>query len=424
MEEILAMNNKEIERLKILEKVRLKELTQVTAAKMLDIGDRQVRNLLKRVKVNGNKGIISRKRGRSSNHQLPRELKEKCISLIAEHYFDFGPTLASEYLQRYHQIRVSPETIRLWMIEKHLWFVKNRKKIIHPLRARRSCFGELIQVDGSKHDWFEGRAPECVLMVYIDDATSEITSLHFSKTESLLAYYQGLEKHLKTYGIPLALYGDRCSVLTPRNPKDNEDSTQFKLALNELNTKLILAKSPEAKGRVERANKTLQDRLIKYLRIKGITTIEEANAILEEYRVEHNQLFSKKTDRHENAHRSLEGILLENVLCIRQERTLSNDQVVQFKNTFYRITSQSKKVSLFKKAKIEIRTLINGSNRAFFKGVEVEITPLSAVECPILDNKETKVIKLKEPYIPHKDHPYKKGYHMKEIFNEIVKKAV
>lgn len=419
MQEIVEMSTKELTRLKVLSQVQHKKLTQILAAKQLNLSERQVRNLLRKIETHGDKAIISQKRGKAGNHSLPITLKTKSLDLVKEHYLDFGPKLANEYLKNEHNINISNETLRLWMVKEGIWLPKVERKKLHLIRERRGSFGELIQVDGSHHDWFEGRRAPCVLMVMIDDATSMITSLYFAESESLHAYYQVFAKHLKTYGIPMALYGDRCSTLTPREPKGSKDTTQFQLALKELNCKLILALSPQAKGRVERANRTLQNRLVKMLRLRKISTIEEANMMLEEYRMEHNKLFSKRTSEQVNAHRSLEGICLDHVLCIRKTRTLYKDFVVQFENSFYKISSQDPNVHFYMRAKVEIRKLLNGDQIAIFKGKIVEMVRLSEVEAPTLDVKEVVTWKDKKKYIPSTDHPFKHSYFMEKKREEI-----
>lgn len=423
MSEVLQMTHKELDRIKILSRVIEGTLSQVMAGKMLDLSDRQVRNLLKRVKKDGDRGLISKKRGKT-NHQISKGLKTNVLSLINNHYADFGPTLATEYLRDYHQINISIETIRKWMIEMHFWIPKQKKKKQHLLRERRRYFGELIQIDGSHHDWFEGRAPKCVLMVFIDDSTSTITGLHFAKSESLEAYFKTFEKHLKAYGVPLFLYGDRCSVLAPRCPGEEEDATQFQKAIKELNCKLLLATTPQAKGRVERVNRTLQDRLVKFLRVNGIDNIEEANLVLEEYRKQHNKSFSKKPSEQTNAHRPLDGIDLEQVLCVRRNRTLSKDFIIQFQNTFYLIATQDEKMTLYRGGKVEIRTCLNGAQKAFFKGKPVSMNSLNEVESPILNEKEIILWKPRKVYKPSKNHPFKRGLAKKIEYEEMLQNVV
>ena len=260
-------------------------------------------------------------------------------------------------------------------------------------------------------------------MVFIDDATSTITGLHFAKTECLNSYYETLKIHLKNYGIPLGFYGDRCSVLVPRNPVE-KNGTQFKKALEELHCELILAYSPQAKGRVERANRILQDRLIKHMRLKGISSIEEGNKILEDYRKRHNQLFSKKPSEQRNVHRSLDGICIDQVLCTREIRTLSKDNVLQHHNTFFQIYSQNKKLHLFKGAKIEIRETLDGKTIASYKNNALQMKPLSEVKTPILNEKEIIEWKSKSQYIPPKTHPLKREYLNKKIKEDMMEYVI
>ncbi len=408
MEEILEMSRKELERIRILAQVVEGKITQLTAAKILKLSDRQVRNLLVEFKTNGEKGIISKKRGKLKNHCISKPIKDSVLNLICNHYSDFGPTLANEYLKSQHNIQISDETVRQWMIETHFWIPRIKQKKLHPPRERRSHFGELIQIDGSHHDWFEGRAEPCVLMVAVDDATSLITSLYFSHSESLQAYLETLRHHLQTYGIPRAFYGDKCSVNVPRILSMKSESTQFKKILKELDCELILAHSPQAKGRVERVNRTLQDRLIKEMRIKAINTLEAANEFLEEFRENYNAKFAKKPGERTNAHRPLNDISLAQVLCVRETRILSKDFTIQFNNIFYQIEEQEKKVHLHKGAQIEIRNLQNGNKIALLKGVIVKMTALMDVETEILDNKQMKEWKIRNQYLPPASHPYKK----------------
>jgi transposase len=412
------MSSKELERIKILSWVIDGELSQILAGKKLGVSDRQVRNLLKQIRLEGDKGVISKKRGKPGNHCLDANIKKEILNLVREYYSDFGPTLASEYLQKQHGYTISKETLRLWMIDNLMWFPRKSKTNSHPSRARRGTFGEMTQIDGSHHHWFEERGPPCVLMVCIDDATSILTSLHFEITESLEAYYGVFEKHLRTYGIPLSIYGDRCSVLTPRNPTDNEDCTQFQHALKELGCRLILARSAQAKGRVERANRTLQDRLVKELRLKNISTIQEGNKLLEEFRIQFNRMFAKQPNEQGNAHRALDGISLEHVLTIRKVRTLTKDFTIQLNNMFYQISPQDDKTHLYKGGKVEIRQLRNKNMIALFQGRLVTMTPLSQVESPILDEKQVVEWKVHQCYIPTKMHPYRHRRYLTEMRKE------
>lgn len=407
MQEILEMTQKELERVKILTQVKERKISQVLAAKILKVSDRQIRNLLARLNLEGDKGVISKKRGKLKNHCLPKDIRENALAIVRNHYEDFGPKLANEYLKSQHDIRISNETLRQWMIQTHLWIPRTQQKNIHLPRKRKGNFGELIQIDGSHHDWFEGRLPPCVLMVFIDDATSLITSLYFSQTENLEAYLRTLQHHLEVYGIPLACYGDRCSVNIPRVVNFEKESTQFKRVLDELDCKLLLANSPQAKGRVERVNRTLQDRLVKEMRIKGISTIAEANKFLEGYIERHNQLFAKRPREQGNAHRAIAGLRLEQILSVRETRCLNKDFIIQYDNKFYQILGQEEKLHFFKGGKIEIRTMLNGKKIAMFENKKVQMISLGELKAKVLDMKQIMEWKEKNHYQPPKSHPYK-----------------
>jgi hypothetical protein len=226
------------------------------------------------------------------------------MALVKECYPDFGPTFAVEKLFEYHRIKLSNETLRKWMIEEHLWISKKKRNHIHPQRPRREYFGELIQIDASHHRWFEDRADKCALIVFIDDATSKITSLNFCPSECLEGYFSALEIHVKKYGRPLSLYSDRHAIF---GGSDRIHHAQFIRALKELKIESILARSPQAKGRVERLNQTLQDRLIKEMRLRNISTIDEANRYLPKFIEEFNEKFSKKPRGQFDAHRPLDS---------------------------------------------------------------------------------------------------------------------
>ena len=370
MEEILEMSNKELEYYRVLSMIKSKQLSQLKGAELLALSTRQVRNLLNKLETVGPKGLISKKRGKPSNRSYPPKFKHKVLSIIEKHYNDFGPTLIQEKLQEKHQCIISIETLRSWMTEAHVWIPKQRKRNKHPLRKRKECFGELIQIDGSHHDWFEGRGASCVLIVFIDDATSKITSLYFAEEETLNAYFNALELHLKTYGRPRGVYSDRFAVFRSRTGE--KSLTQFKRALKILEISHSTAKSPQAKGRVERANKTLQDRLIKEMRLRNISTIEEANRFCEEYRVIYNNKFSKEPANTFDTHRPLETDL-SRILCVYEERILSNSLSICFHNKIYQISESNFKLP--KHAHIEIRKQRDGKLRFFFEDQELAYTP-------------------------------------------------
>jgi hypothetical protein len=405
-EEVLHMSAKEVERLRVLEGVRKKHLTQVKAAELLNISDRQVRNLLALTTSKGPKGLISKKRGAPSNHTKPQALRDEVLTLIREKYVDFGPTLAREKLAECHKLEISIETLRKWMTQTHLWVPKQRRKKIHPLRERRLCFGELIQIDGSHEFWFEIRGEWCVVIVFVDDSTSKITSLYFSKGESLDAYFKALEKHLKRYGKPVSLYSDHFSVFD--SPVEG-NLTQFKKALKTLDIDLLLANSPQAKGRVERANRTLQDRLIKEMRLRKINTIEEANKYADEFVEIYNQKFSKEPASPFDAHRPLgTQVDLTRILTRYEERTLSKDAIFQFHNRFYKIMEEASGRNLCSR-KIEVRLGLSGAIRAFIDNMELKVAPLETIRqshVPLLSPSEDYGHERKR-WVPSAAHPWK-----------------
>ena len=305
---LLTMSTKELQKLEIIQNVCDKRIRQIDASKILDLSRRHIQRLVNQYRQFRANGLISKKRTKPSNRQFNATLKKQVIDLIQTHYFDFGPTLATEKLSEIHGIRLSTETIRKWMISVKLWKpkVKKRRKIYQP-RARRDCIGELIQLDGSPHDWFEGRADKCTLLVFIDDATSAIMHLYFCDSESTFSYMAAAKQYIQQHGKPVALYTDKHGVFRVNHAsnKDRNKLTQYGRALKELNIELICANTPQAKGRVERANLTLQDRLIKEMRLAGINGIEEANEWLSSFIDNYNKRFAKPAKRQLNVHRPI-----------------------------------------------------------------------------------------------------------------------
>lgn len=367
------MTRIEVDRYSLLKQVLSKQLTQVHAAQILGLSDRQVRNLLKKVKLEGPEGIVSKKRGKASNRALNSKFKSQVMDVVKEKYSDFGPTFAKEKLQQYHRINISTETLRKWMIQEGLWLPRQKLHRIHPLRARREYFGELIQIDASHHLWFENRAEKCALIVFIDDATSKITSLFFCPSECLEGYFSALEIHLKKYGRPLELYSDRHAIF---GGSDKIHHAQFVRALNELGIKRVLANSPQAKGRVERVNKTLQDRLIKEMRLRNISSLEDGNRYLAEFIEEFNKKFSKEPKGSYDAHRPLDaGIDLERILTRYETRILSKDLSFSLNNTNYQILEPTL-LNRLRNKRVEIRKRSDGLLRVFCDEKELRYIPL------------------------------------------------
>lgn len=351
MEGHITMSKKELSRLEIISKVIEKRLKQREAAEMLGLGIRQIKRLCKGYNLCGAKGLVSKHRGSISNHRLSSTIKQQVIDLIIEHYRDFGPTLAAEKLREKHAIILSVESIRKIMIEANIWVTRdNRLKRAYQPRYRRPAFGELIQIDGSEHAWFEDRAPKSTLLVYVDDATSKLMAMRFVPHESMFTYFQVTKEYLLRYGKPLAFYSDKLSVFRVNQKStevDGENITQFGRALSELNIQIICANSCQAKGRVERAHKTLQDRLVKELRLRGISTIEEGNAYLPEFLADYNKRFGKEPLSKVDAHRPLlPNEDITRILCCQEDRTLSNNLTIQYNKIKYMIedTLQNRKL--------------------------------------------------------------------------------
>ena len=405
MKEVLEMSNKELERYRVLTGVSNGEVSQVKAAELLGISDRQVRNLLSIMKTEGAKGLISKKRRRPSNHRTPEEVVRKILSIVREKYEDFGPSFAREKLETIHGIAVSKESLRKWMTGAHIWNSKCRRVKTHPTRRRRECFGEVIQVDGSHEFWFEDRGELCVLLVFIDDATGRITSLYFSKGETLAAYFKALEIHLRRFGIPRNIYSDRFRVFD--SPVE-DNLTQFKRALKTLGINSILANSPQAKGRVERANRTLQDRLIKEMRLRGISTMEAANEYVNEFIEMYNQNFSKEPVSQFNAHRPLETTVdLPRILSRYEERTVTKDGVFQFHNRFYKIIEEPK--TTLRGKKVEVRIGLAGKIRVFLGNEEQKAAPIEEVREFLVQEPVPKLRwEERAVYKPSPWHPWKR----------------
>ena len=303
MGDIFEMSEKELTRLEIVQRVSDGRMKQTEAAISLKLSYRQIKRLISRYRANGAKGLISKKRKNKSNNRFSTELKDKVKALIETTYYDFGPTFAAEKLAESHQIRISRETLRQWMIEWDVWRLKRRKSAhTHQQRARRPCFGELVQIDGSPHDWFEGRGESCCLIAYIDDVTSKAIVLRFYPTETTQAYFECTKLHIEKYGRAFCYYSDRHSIfrVNQKNPVGGQGETQFERAMRKLGIGTINANSPQAKGRVERHNRTLQDRLVKEMRLQRISDIDTANVFLEEFIVKYSKKIAKapanKTD--------------------------------------------------------------------------------------------------------------------------------
>ena len=329
------MSQNEAQRYAVIERVLQGHASQAVAAQQLGLSVRQIKRLCAGVRQHGAGALISRRRGQPSNRRIGAERKSAIMSIVAQHYGDFGPQLACEYLADVHGQAIGVETLRGWMIEAGLWQARRRRKARqHLSRPRRARLGELVQIDGSHHDWFEGRAERCCLIAFIDDATGRVLAAHFSPTETTPAYFAVLSQHVSAHGVPLAYYSDRHGIFT-KHDRDDPAPTQFERALLQLGIEGICASTPQAKGRVERLFQTLQDRLCKAMRVAGIDSIERANAWLPGYVAAHNERFAVAPREPQDAHRPFAGTpeQLARICALHHQRQLSSQLSCQFEGS-------------------------------------------------------------------------------------------
>ncbi|MBA3285275.1 MAG: ISNCY family transposase [Nitrosopumilus sp.] len=410
------MNEQELTRWRIIEEVLSKRLTQKEAAVTLDLGERQLRNLLTSYKEKGKQGLISKHRGKKSNNKYDEPYKCKILRILTERYSGYGPTLSSEKLYENYGISVSKETIRIWMVEKGMWHAKHSRKKIHQRRQRRACFGELVQGDGSHHIWLEISGIECCLLVFIDDATSRLTSMHLSQEETLEAYFTTLKQHIQRYGCFKSLYLDRSAVAKSRV---GSNVTQFERALKTLGIELIIAHSPQAKGRVERANRTLQDRFVKFLRENKIETLEEANKLIDDFIKIYNDKFAVSPNSVIDLHKPLDKYYdIDLELRKIEKRKLTKDLCFSYNNIIYKVKnglnhlSDSREVEIILLDNEEIRVRCNKQWLVIEKDSEPLRTP-----------REKKIIQLNKKWTENEDLKSKNltGWQMN---NEHKKKAM
>jgi len=330
----ISMSERDLQRVTVLTEVLNGRRTTASAATVLALSERQVWRLLARYRDGGGGAILHRGRGRPSNSRFEDGVRELALTLVRTHYRDFGPTLAAETLAERHGLRVSRETLRHWMTEAGLWLSRRQRREFHPPRLRRERYGELVQIDGSEHRWFEDRAPPCTLLVFIDDATGRLMRLRFVASESTFSYFEALEGYLTTHGRPTAFYSDKHSVfrVARKEAKGGQGMTQFGRALSELNIEILCANSSQAKGRVERVNRTLQDRLVKELRLAGISGIEAGNAYLPEFIERFNARFAVVPVCSEDRPRPLNVApdRLRDILCWREQRHVGGQLTLSY----------------------------------------------------------------------------------------------
>jgi transposase len=331
---LIAMSERDLQRIEVLSKVIDGRATLVSAAHILGLSERQVRRLLERIRTTGAASIRHKAIGRPSNNRISDGVRDYALALIRERYADFGPTLAAEKLAEFDGLAVSRETLRQWMTEAGLWLSRKQRRTFHQPRLRREAYGELVQIDGSEHRWFEDRGDPCSLLVFVDDATGRLMQLRFVRSESAFSYFEALALYLKHHGAPVAFYSDKHSVfrVAKKDAKGGQGMTQFGRALCELNIEILCANSSQAKGRVERMNRTLQDRLVKELRLAGICDMETGNAFLPSFMEHYNARFAIVPARSDDLHRpmNLAPDRLAEILCKREQRYVGSQLTFSF----------------------------------------------------------------------------------------------
>ena len=408
--DIIAMTQEELKRLHVVRKALDKHITQIEAAELIGVCLRQVQRIVRIVRVEGDKGIIHKSRGKASNRALPDKIKSRALRLYKEKYPDFGPTLATEKLFEIDKIKLNDETLRLWLIEENISYKQRKKRPHRNWRQRKECFGEMVQIDGSGHDWFEGRGEECVFMGYIDDATGRPFG-RFYPYEGTLPAMDSFKCYIKKYGIPVSIYLDKHSTYKSTKKQSIEDElnnveplSQFGRALEELGVNVIYANSPQAKGRIERLFNTFQDRLIKEMRLKGINTIEEANKFLISYLPVYGRRFSVKPANDTDLHRPIpKGLSPDKIFCVKTKRVLRNDFTVAYNGKLYQVEDNLSTKDVVVEEKIDGSMLIT-SKDTNLKFKEITARPQKAKE---IKKEHPLAVRPRGIHAPLKDHPWR-----------------
>ena len=385
------MSPKEQRRLVVLQRLADEALTQSQAAAELHLSVRQVKRLARAYRRHGVDALISKHRSRRSNHALPGHTRSAIVELCHGPYRGFGPTFTAQKLAEHQQIVVSAETVRKLLIAEQLWTPGKARRHFHPLRQRRPRFGELVQADGSPHHWFGDESPACTLLVVIDDATSAILHALFVPVESTDAYFTLFAAYFRTYGLPAAVYTDRHSIFRLSGEDATaDDRTQLGHAFHQLDIELICARTPQAKGRVERANRTLQDRLVKELHLRNITDMNTANAYLPAFLDDHNQRYAVTAASSDNAHRPLGDIPLDDILVHRYQRTLAVNLMLQFENIRYALVDDFSRKRLRRGMRVDILRRLDGTLLMTHQGRHLHFESLGAFQrkAPALDAKQ------------------------------------
>ena len=415
------MSHQELNRAQVLRQLDEGRIRQRQAAEQLQLSVRQIKRLLKVYRREGARGLISKKRGRPSNHQLDAATKQGALELIQTRYVDFGPTLAHEKLTQVHHLNLGRETVRRLMIGTGSWHSRRAPKpVVHPLRERRARLGELVQIDGSPYAWFEERAPACTLLLFIDDATGRLMQLLFTEAESTFSYFEASEHYFHQHGKPLAFYSDKLSVFRINAPNALSGSgvTQFTRAMSQLGIEVLCANTPQAKGRVERAFQTLQDRLVKEMRLQRISGMAEGNAYVPEFIREYNAHFGVEPREAQNAHRPLlPSDDLERILTVQETRVLSKNLTLQYNKVIYQIQTVRPTYAL-RNAQVVVRENRRGEIAIEYKGKPLAYTVYreQAHQAEVVTSKQIAMkldglgvtVAKRKPSIPPPDHPWRR----------------
>lgn len=404
--DIIVMSIGEVRRLKAVQSAIDGHVTQKTAASMLGLSERQVRRLVRDVRERGERGVIHALRGRPSNRRIAEETRGQALSLYQVRYPDFGPTLAAEKLLECEGIKISDETLRRWLIEAGFWKKRRKRSCFRQWRPRKECFGQMVQLDGSHHDWLEGRGPHLVLMAYIDDATNTIYGRFFDY-EGTLPAMDSFTGYVRKYGLPMSVYLDRHTTYKSSKKLTEweevagiESLSQFERALKELGVEVIHALSPQAKGRIERLFGVLQDRLVKEMRLAGIMTKEQANGFLTRYLPRYNKRFTVCPANKADAHVKLPShVDLNRYLCIKTERTIRKDNTIALDGRLYQIEERGGK-------KVVVEERVDGSLLVISKGLSLKYKEITARPQKEVAPKPI-FREYNRPPKPRKDHPWR-----------------
>lgn len=403
--DIITMSQREQKRLYVVHKILDKEVKQKEAGRILKISERQIRRIVKAVRERGAAGVVHGLCGRRSANAIDKKKKEMIKKIYKRRYEGFGPTLTVEKLEEHEKIKISKETLRGWLIEEGLWETKRKRRKHRRWRERKACYGQMVQMDGSHHDWLEGRGPWPILMGYIDDANNKVYA-RFYEYEGTIPAMDSFKRYIKKYGIPHSVYLDNHSTYKSQAKARIEDElegrdpmSEFERALEELGVDVIHAQSAPAKGRVERLFKTFQDRLVKELRLCKAKTLGEANICLEGYLPKFNKKFSMEAREKGNLHRRVaKGLKLDEILCIRTRHPVRNDFTIVHNKQWYQVLDRTDAYEAI------VQERVNGKMYIVANGKKLRYKPIN--QRPKREMLR-KTIKAKKRYIPPSGHKWR-----------------